>query len=229
MKNKSKFKIKGKIQSWLISENNEIKTLFVRDYLSYKSNLTPNEYLNDIASLGKGLTPNLELKYIALSTAYDPPQKTTGLELELLRVEPLETITQINNKLVIEAKFETGSTAKGEIASVTDLKTFTLSSATGFNIGDRIAVKVTGITTKEERKITNKSGNIITVHQDFSALPETGVDKCLQMISRLHLVYGASATGTVNTGSPASLAQLITAKLSTDTIYTRHEIEYIGS
>ena len=32
---KNKFKIKGKIQAWLISQENKINTLFVKDYFSF--------------------------------------------------------------------------------------------------------------------------------------------------------------------------------------------------
>lgn len=222
-------KIKGKIQAWSINnKTNEVNTLFVKDYFSYKKNLTPNQYLNDLASLGKGITVDMQIKYIALSTAYDPPTKITSLELECGRVAPLTTISQVNNKLIIEAKFDnTVFTKSVNITAITNKKIFTVSSASGFVVGDRIQIKIGVIW--YQRKLTNISGNIFTIHEDLPSLPTIGTNNCQQMVSRLHLIYGSGATLSLNTGKACSLAQLITYKSSTQDIYTRHELEYLGS
>lgn len=222
-------KIKGKIQAWSIDNNtNQVEELFVKDYLSYKKNLTPNQYLNDLASIGRGITTDMQIKYIALSTAYDPPNRTTSLELECARVAPISAITQINNKLVIEAKFDnTIFTKSVNITAITDKKTFTVNSSAGFTINDRIQIKIGVIW--YQRKLTNISGNIFTINEELPTNPTTGTDNCQQMISRLHLVYGSGATLSLNTGKACSLAQLIAYKSSTKDIYTRHEIEYLGA
>jgi hypothetical protein len=81
---------------------------------------------------------------------------------------------------------------------------------------------------KKNKQKNNSTGEII-VNQECNNTPLTGTNFCQQMISRLCLAYGASATGTLNTGSAASLAKMITTKSSTQTIYTRHEIEVIGA
>lgn len=94
----TKEKIKGKIQAWSIDNiTNNVEQIFVKDYLSYKKNLTPNQYLNDLASIGRGISVDMEIKYVALSTAYDPPNASTGLELEFARVEPSNPTTGTDN------------------------------------------------------------------------------------------------------------------------------------
>ena len=220
-------KLKGKIQAWQISKTYKISEIFVKDHFSYKKNLTPNQYLTDLASISKGLTVDMEIKYVALSTAYDPPNKQTVLELEIARVVPL-SISQVNNKLIIEGKFDnTFFTKQTNITAVTDKKIFTVTSSTGLSVGDRIQVKINS--NWEQRKIVNIAGNIITVHENFTSLPTAGTDNVQQMISRLHLIYGSGATLAINTGKACSLAQLVTYKPSTADIYTRHEIEFLGS
>ena len=232
MKIKNDYKIKGLIQAWLLEEKKEPVKIFVQDYFSYQKNLTPQTFLNDIASNMKGVTADLEIKYITLSTAFDAPSKATGLELEIGRNAPFNFI-QINNKLVVEGKFESDIyTSKANITSVTDNKTFIVSDATIFRVGDRIQIK-TGSGTNDfgQRRITSKNNGTgeIIVNQECNNTPLTGTNFCQQMISRLCLAYGSSATGTLNTGSSASLAKMITTKSSTQTIYTRHEIEIIGA
>jgi hypothetical protein len=228
MKNfKSKIKTSGKIQAWLIDENEQSEKVFVQDYFSYKKNLTPDEYLSDMASLGRGLTPDMEIKYVALSGFYDPPGKLTPLEGELFRVAPT-SITQVNKTIIVEALFDqTLFTKKAEIVSVTDKKTVVVASNTGFSVGERVTCKVNGAW--EERRLDNISGTTFTFHANFSDLPTIGVDNCRQMISRLHLIYGSGATLSVNTGKAVSLAQLKTEKPSNKQLYTRHEIEYRGA
>ena len=228
-KNKSENKLRGKIQAWLISNqnDNEVHEVFVRDFLSYKKNLTPNAYLADLASLSRGLTVDMEIKYIALSTAYDPPNKQSTLELEIARIVPL-SINQVNNKLIIEGKFDnTFFTKSTNIVSATDKKIFTVTSTAGLSIGDRFQVKISS--NWEQRKIVNIASNVITVHENFTSIPTAGTDNAQQMISRLHLVYGSGATLSLNTGKACSLAQMITYKPSTFDAYTRHEIEFLGS
>lgn len=39
----------------------------------------------------------MEIKYVALSTAYDQPNASTGLELEFARVEPSNPTTGTDN------------------------------------------------------------------------------------------------------------------------------------
>ena len=222
-------KVRGKIQAWLVDNNSGIaKTIHIKDYLSYKKNLTPNQYLYDLASLGVGDTPDMELKYVGLSTAYDPPERTSTLVMEKARNVPT-SVTRVNNKLIVEAKFESDVfTLFPNITGVTSTTVFTVDDATGLAVGQRIAVQLPGVARPEQRKITNISTNTITVHFPFSVAPEIGTDNCMQMFSRLHLVYGASATSSLNSGSGASIAQILTTKLSTQTIYTRHEIEYLA-
>jgi hypothetical protein len=226
MNNQTETKIKGKIQAWLINEDDSTKAIFVKDYFSYKKNLTPNQYLIDLANISRGITTDLQIKYIALSTAYDPPNRQTILENEFTRVEPL-SFNQVNNKLIIEAKFDTSFTKSVSITSVTNKKIFTVSSNSGFLVGDRIQVKINN--TWEQKKLVNISSNTFTVHEDFSSLPFTGTDNCQQMISRLHLIYGSGATLSLNSGKACSLAQLIAYKPSTKPIFTRHEIEFLGA
>lgn len=219
--------VKGKIQSWSIDNiNNKIEKISVDDYLSYKKNLTPNIYTNDLASSANGISTDLQIKYIALSTAYDPPSKTDGLIFEVGRVTPLVPIQQINNKLIIEAKFDnTIFTEQKIISSDLSKKKFTVNNSTNLNVGDRIQIQINGVW--EQRKIVDIDNRDITVNEFFSDFPLSGM-LVQQMVSRLHLVYGSGATATLNSGKACSLAQLIAYKPSTNDLYTRHEIEFLG-
>lgn len=222
---KQKYKINGIIQAWKINHKTGIiLPIFVKDFLSYKKNLAPTQYLEDIASLATGQTPDLEFKYVAVSTAYDPPTKSTTLELEKGRVVPT-SINRVGARIIVESTFgiSDANTASTTINTVTSNKIFTLTSATGFNIGDRVIIG----TAKEERKISNLSGSTVTLDKDLKVTPSNGTT-VNQALSRLHLVYGSGATLTLNSGYGVSIAQLISTKDSTETILTRHEIEYIG-
>lgn len=224
---KKNIKIFGKIQAWKVLENNTIKQIHVNDYKNFKKNKTPFQALIDTASMWRGITVDAEIKYIALSSAYDPPNNNTVPILEIGRVEPLEPITQINNKLIIEAKFDSDTyTRETTLASVIDKKTFTVSDTTGFNIGDRIKIS----NSVDQRKIVDidSESNLIYLNEDLTSLPTVGL-KLQQMISRLHLVYGSDATLSLNTGSLLSVATLTDTKSSTEDLYTRHEIEFLGS
>lgn len=224
-------KTKGLIQAWIIDNHSSfVEEIHVKDFGNYKKNLTPDEPLNDLCNAFMGTATDFEIKYIALSTAFDPPSKSSPLELELARVEPFSAITKIGKKLVIEAQFNnTVTTQIKNIATSISTTQFTVNNTTGLNIGDRIAVKVAGNSNLEERKISNISSTTITVSQAFSGLPVVGSNYCKQMISRLHLVYGASATSALNSGKTLSIATLKTTKTSTQTLYTRHEIEFLST
>jgi hypothetical protein len=221
--------ILGKIQAWEIDnlkEVDNVKKISIDDSLSYKKNLTPNQYAEDLINTAMGINSDLQFKYVALSTAYDPPQKTDNLILEVARVVPV-SINKIGKKIIIESKFDnTVFTKSVNITAVTDKKTFTISSPLGFVVGDRIQVKIGN--EWQQRKLINITGSIFTVNEDFTVLPSVGTNNCQQMASRLHLVYGVS-TLALNSGKAVSLAQLIAYKPSTSDIYTRHEIEILGS
>jgi hypothetical protein len=223
-------KIHGKVQAWLIdTHTKEYQLISNQDYFSYKKNLTPLAYLEDIAGLNDNESIDLEFKYVALSTAGAPPTESTGLELEKFR-EAYTTRTKIGNKIIVEGTFdETTATEATLIGTVTSKKIFEIDDRTGFAEGDSVLVGPE----EEERIIdtlTPGSGTTaeIILNKDLKTLPVLGQD-FLQQIGRIHLVYGASATATLNSGSGASIAQLKTVKLSTKILYTRHEIEYLGS
>lgn len=229
--NDLKIGINGKIQAFMLDNKiNSIRALHVDNCEGFQKNLTPSAFLDALCDACTGTATDFEIKYIALSTAYDPPTKSTGLELELARFEPSSAIQKLGKRLIIEAEFDnTVVTASKNISSVTSTTVFVVNNVTGLSVGDRIQVKVAGNTLFEQRKITDITGTTITVHQAFSGLPVVGSDYCKQMISRLHLVYGASATSSLNSGSAISLATLKTSKLSTETLYTRHEIEFLST
>lgn len=224
-------KTKGLIQAWMIDHELDIvEEIHVKDCGKYKKNLTPDDPLDDLCHAFMGTATDFEIKYIALSTAFDAPSKSTGLELEIARVEPFSAITKIGKKLVIEAQFGSSVVTQiKNIASSISTTQFTVNNATGLGVGDRIAVKVAGNTNFEEREISNIDSTTITVSQAFSGLPVVGSNYCKQMISRLHLVYGASATSSLNSGKAVSIATLKTTKTSTQTLYTRHEIEFLST
>lgn len=228
---KNQIGVNGKIKAYLVDDlTNEAKEVHVKDYYDYKKNLTPDSFLNDVIAALNGTSTDFEIKYISLSTAYDPPSKTTGLELEIARVVPSSDILVLNKKVIIEAQF--GSSVTTQIKNITtsiSTTQFTVNNTTGLSIGDRIACKVAGNTNFEERKISNIASTTITVHQAFSGLPVVGSNYCKQMISRLNLVYGASATSSLNSGKALSIATLKTTKVSTQTLYTRHEIELLST
>jgi hypothetical protein len=219
-----KYNIHGLIQAWKINHKTNICTpIFTKDFHSYKKNLAPTQYLEDIAKMATGTSFDGEFKYVAVSTAFDPPTKLTSLELEKGRVEPT-SVTRVGAKIIVEAEFgiSDANTASTTIDSVISNKIVTIADATGFNIGDRVIIG----TAKEERKITNL-GVTITLDKDLKITPSNGTT-FKQALSRLHLVYGSGATLSLNSGYGASIAQLISTKTSTETIVTRHEIEYIG-
>lgn len=226
---KTKHKTNGRIQAWIQNESGLVKPIHVKDSKSFKKNLTPNNYLYDQATQAMGATPDLKFKYISLSTAYDPPAKDTGLQLEFARIAITTNISQVGNKIIVLGTFGSSfATVQKNITSVSSTTVFVVNNTTGLQVGDRIQIQLTN-GQKEEKKITDITGTTITIHSPVSGTIATGTNYCKQMVSRLYLIYGADATLSNGTGSPVSSAQLISVKLSTDTIYTRHEIEFTGA
>lgn len=233
---KKPINIKGKIKAWVIDiDNNSKKSQIIHeeDLFSYKKNLNPTSYIYDLANTAVNTAIDLRYKYVSLSTAYDSPSKTDTLFNEIGRVVPT-SITKVNNKITIDSTFgvNDANTLVANITAFTDKKNFTLSDKTGLQVGDRVRFFTPNNATGEERKITyiSPSSNAITIDKDLSENPSTSTaNNFKQMISRIHLVYGSTATLSLNTGSGASIAQLLSTKLSTQNIYTRHEIEFLGS
>lgn len=226
---KVKHKTNGRIQAWIEHQSGAIKPIHVKDSGEFKKNLTPNNYLYDQATQAMGSTPDLKFKYISLSTAYDPPAKDTGLELEFARIAITTNVSQVANKIIITGAFGSSfATVKKNITSVTSTTVFVVNNTTGLQVGDRIQIQLTN-GQKEEKKITDITGNTITIYSPVSGTIAIGTNYCKQMVGRLYLIYGATATGTNGTGSPVSSAQLISVKETTDTIYTRHEVEFTGA
>lgn len=231
MKNKYKneIKIKGLIQAWSC-ENNIFTAIHQKDYFEYKKNLQPNSYLDDLLNTAVNTAADLRYKYVALSTKFDVPNKTDTIENEIGRVIPI-SITKVSNKIIVESKFDLSdaNTLFTSISAFSDKSHLTLTSASGLAVNDGCLINLpSGL--KEERKITAISGSNITLDRDLSENPSTSTaENFKQMICRIHLIYGSTSTLSLNTGFGASIASLKTTKKSTQSIYTRHEIEFLGS
>jgi hypothetical protein len=224
-----KFEIEGKIQAWLVNKSTGIsKAVFVDDYKGYKKNLTPNQYLENLAKLGGGeSTPTMTFNYVEVSTKYDAPAKDeTSLSLGLIRVAPTSN-TRVNSKRIIEAQFgEDCFTVYPTIVSASDKKTITLDDVTGLSVGDRFGLETVTNGKPEQRKIVtiNSGTNTITLDKDLSVIPDSSMTS-YQMISRLILSYGG--TGDTDSGYGASIAGLYLPKTADEILYTRHEITYL--
>jgi len=231
MKNKYKneIKIKGLIQAWICG-NNIFTAIHKKDYFDYKKNLQPNSYLDDLLNTAVNTAADLRYKYVALSTKFDVPNKTDTIENEIGRVVPI-SITKVSNKIIVESKFDLSdaNTLFTSISAFSDKSHLTLTSASGLAVNDGCLINLpSGL--KEERKITAISGSNITLDRDLSENPSTSTSENFkQMICRIHLIYGSTSTLSLNTGFGASIASLKTTKRSTQSIYTRHEIEFLGS
>jgi len=225
----NKIGIKGLIKAWAC-ENGIYTPIHENTYMSYKKNLQPNGYITDIVNSALYSPVDLRFKYVALSTKFDTPAKTDTLLNEIGRVVP-SSITKVGNKIIVESTFATtdANTLTTSITAFSDRQTLTLTSITGLQINDNIQITLPN-KAKEERKITAISTLTITLDKVLSADPSivtTGNIK--QLICRIHLVYGTSSTLTLNSGYGASIASLKLTKSSTQIIYTRHELEFLGS
>lgn len=231
MKNKYKneIKIKGLIKAWII-ENCVSTAIHKKDYFDYKKNLQPNSYLDDLLNTAVNTPTDLRYKYVALSTKFDVPNKTDTIQNEIGRVVPI-SITKVSNKIIVESKFDLldANTLFTNISAFSDKSHLTLTSASGLAVNDGCLINLpSGL--KEERKIAAISGFNITLDRDLSENPSISTSENFkQMICRIHLVYGSTSTLSLNTGFGASIASLKTTKRSTQSIYTRHEIEFLGS
>lgn len=223
--------IQGRIQAKLI-DNNTLReeTIHIKNDCEYQKNLTPQIFTDDIKNLLKNITSNLEIKYVSVSTAFDPPTKGQSVPtLEIGRVLP--TITDSNGKLVYSAEFgNTVFTIKTNITSIVNSQNFLVNSVSGLQVGDRINVAIGGAFNDiNQRKITAITGTQITVNSPFPINPDLGTNTCRQMISRLYLIYGNTATPALNTGKLCSSTQLITFKETTTNLYTKHLIGVVGT
>lgn len=232
---KKDIEIRGLIQAWKMDTiTGLILPIHVQEFKSFKKNLVPSCYREDIAKNAVGTSADIEIKYTELSTNYDPPTRNDGgtLVLGIGRVAP--TITRTNNRILIESTFSItdantlGADGTVTVSAVTSTTVFTLTSVTGLAVNDRCKLKLSAAGNREEhRKITNISGNIVTVDKALPVSPTIG-DKFYQEISQVILAYGGSATLTLNTGSAASMASLVATKESTEILLTRHEMEFLG-
>ena len=225
----NKIGIKGLIKAW-ICENGIYTPIHEKNYLSYKKNLQPNGYITDIVNSALYSPVDLRFKHVALSTKFDTPTKSDTLVNEIGRVVP-SSITKVGNKIIVESTFSgtDANTLTTSITAFSDRQTLTLSSVTGLQVNDGVQITLPN-GAKEERKITAISTLTITLDKVLSADPSivtTGNIK--QLICRIHLVYGTSSTLTLNSGYGASIASLNLTKTSTQIIYTRHELEFLGS
>lgn len=225
----NKIGIKGLIKAW-ICDNGIYKPIHENTCLSYKKNLQPNGYITDIVNSALYSPVDLRFKYVALSTKFDTPVKTDTLVNEIGRVVA-SSITKVGNKIIVESTFATtdANTLTTSITAFSDRQTLTLTSVTGLQVNDGVQITLPN-GAKEERKITAISTLTITLDKVLSADPSTSTTGNIkQLICRIHLVYGTSSTLTLNSGYGASIASLKTTKTSTQTITTRHELEFLGS
>lgn len=226
--------INGKFKAWIFDhEIKKIKKIHEENLGTWQKNLNPNAYIYALAETALTSGADLRYKYVALSSYYDEPQKTDTLLNELGRVAPI-SITRVNNKITIDATFGTSeaNTLKANITTVTDRKNFILSSKTGLLVGDRVKIILPNNPQGEQRKISfiSSSSNAITINKEVSENPSISASNNFnQMISRVHLIYGSTATLSSNSGEGCSIAKLLETKNSTQTLYTRHEITFGGS
>jgi hypothetical protein len=183
------------------------------------------ELLENIAKhLAGESTPTLEISFCALSTSYDIPDKNSTLALELGRVA-VDAPVRSGSVITVASSFGASDAIclNTTISGVTSTTVFTVTSATGLQIGDRVQITLSNLSNrKEERKISNIAGSTITLSEALSATPAVS-DAFKQMISRIHLING-SATLTLNSGDAASIAPYKTIKSSTDTLDFEHTI-----
>ncbi len=199
---------------------------------SYKPfhNLTPNTFLENLAGQIAGEAPTVPVaERCGLSCAYDKPEKTSTMILEIGRVA-VDTPVRSGANVTIESTFDT-ATANTLSTTVSNASTpsttqFSLTSVTGLSIGDRL--QVTTVNGKEQVKISNISTNLITISTTPPApaltfAPAVGA-VVNQMISRLHLCQG---TSTLNNGIPISIAPFFDTKNNTETLDFIHTIQFI--
>jgi hypothetical protein len=199
---------------------------------SYKPfhNLTPNAFLENLAGIIAGEAPTLPVaQRCGLSCAYDKPEKTSTMILEIGRVA-VNSPVRSGSSVTIESNFDT-ATANTLSTTVSNASTpsttqFSLTSVIGLTIGDRLQVVTAN--GKEQVKISNIATNLITVSTtppapSLTVAPAVGA-VVKQMISRLHLCQG---TSTLNNGIPISIAPFFDTKASSETLDFIHVIDFI--
>jgi hypothetical protein len=199
---------------------------------SYKPfhNLTPNVFLENLAGIIAGEAPTSPVvQRCGLSCAYDKPEKTSTMILEIGRVA-VDAPVRSGSTVTIESSFDvsTANTLSTTVSNATTPSTtqFSLTSVTGLSIGDRLQVVTSN--GKEQVKVSNISGNLITISTTPPA-PSLTVAPAVsavvnQMISRLHLCQG---TSTLNNGIPISIAPFFDTKSSSETLDFIHVIDFI--
>lgn len=209
---------------------NKVKAFFERLVLRYKNphtfhNATNQTFLDNLAKyLADESTPDLSAQYIAFSSKFSAPSKNSILELELGRVAT--TPTRSGAAVTAEASFglTDANTLSTTVDTVVDASQFSILDVTGLSIGDRVQVKVGG-TAFLPTAVTAISGTLVTVDPPLSTLPVNG-DTFEQMISRVQLVAG-SATATLNSGDPVSIAPYIDTKSSTETLDVTFTVTFV--
>lgn len=221
--NLSTFEVKG----------NRLKRLFCKliARLKYKNgihNNTAQAYLDNICKHIAGeSTPDLSISYCGLSAAFDPSDKDSSLENEIDRVAT-GTPSRNENVVTVTSNFggSDGNTLSTTVSSATSTTVFDLTSVTGLQVGDALQIVFASTNRAETRKISNIASNTITVDTAYSEAPAVS-DVANQLIQRLHLVSGGSAT--LDSGTAISIAPFEQTKSSSETLQINHTIKLIGN
>src|SRR5574343_677055 len=153
---KKDFEIRGLIQAWKINTlSNLILPIHIQEFKSFKKNLVPVCYREDIAKNAVGTSADIQIKYTELSTNYYPPTRNEGgaLVLGIGRIAP--TITRTNNRILVESTFSItdantlGADDTVTVSAVTSTTVFTLPSVTGLAVNDRCKIKLSGAGNRE--------------------------------------------------------------------------------
>lgn len=114
-----------------------------------------------------------QITHIAFYTEYDPFNTNDILDSgkhEIGRVAVTPSI--VNNQIVINYTINSSSAncASTTISAVTSNTVFNLTSASEFDVGDRIEIDVTGNGSYQEAKIINKSSSTITIDRQLNVV-----------------------------------------------------------
>lgn len=191
-------------------------------------NATNQTFLDNIAKyLADESTPDLSAQYVAFSTEFSVPTKNSSLINEIGRVAP-SSVSRAGAVVTVDASFgltDANTLSTTIKASPTPTASqFDVNDVTGLQVGDRVQVTLGG-TRKVQTKVDSIATLTVTVDPPLDTAP-TGGEVFEQMISRVQLVAG-SATTTLNSGDPVSIASYIDTKASTQTLDVTFTISFV--
>jgi hypothetical protein len=215
---------------------NKIKAYFERLLLRYRKpntfhNVTNQVLLDNLAKhVANESTPDLSAQFLALSSEYGVPSKSSLLVNELGRIAPL-SVNRNGAEVVIEGTFglTDANTLSTNVDTPIDRTQFSVDAVSGAGlrglaVGDRIQIKLDGIRWYPTQ-ITAISTLTLTIDPAVD-VDLSGGEELEQMIARVHLI-GGTATLTLDSGDPFSIAPYINTKSSTENIDVTFTITFV--